>query len=276
MIAATTAKVKKFVEEIENFYNEKGRALPWRKTRDPYKILVSEFMLQQTQVGRVEGKYREFIAKYPDIRSLASAPLSEVLSIWSGLGYNRRARALSDTARVIMQRHDGRVPQNRDDLLRLPGIGQSTAGAIRAFAFDEREAFIETNIRRVFIYHFAKRRAQVHDEELLPLIEKTIKMARSPRIWYWALMDYGSQLPKATANPNHKSVHYRKQGKFLGSDRQVRGAIMRILLKKGRVAKAQIINAVNDFPQHQINKGLETLLREGLLVRIDNTYTLPK
>ncbi|MFZ2831727.1 MAG: A/G-specific adenine glycosylase, partial [Minisyncoccia bacterium] len=168
-------------------------------------------MLQQTQVARVLEKYPEFLKKFPNIETLAKSPLSDVLRIWQGMGYNRRARYLHDMAKEVMQKHRGRIPKDELDLLKLPGVGPYTANAILTFAHSESRIFIETNIRRVFIHHFFKDKIGVTDTEIVPLIEATLDR-KNPREWYYALMDYGAHLPKITRkNSNTQSKHYTKQ-----------------------------------------------------------------
>lgn len=203
-----------------------GRDLSWRRTRDPYRILISEVMLQQTQVSRVEDYYQKFMARFPDFGALARAKSADVLRLWQGLGYNRRALALHDLAKTVVREYGGALPRDREALEALPGIGSYTAGAVRTFAFNEQECFIETNIRRVFIHFFFPKRKKVNDREILPLITKTCPSERGlTRKWYWALMDYGAMLGATMKkNPNRRSAHYAKQSKFSGSDRELRGS----------------------------------------------------
>ncbi|MFO8163646.1 MAG: hypothetical protein R6T98_03835, partial [Desulfatiglandales bacterium] len=143
-----------FQKVVKSHYRAYGRDLPWRNTEDPYKILVSEVMLQQTQVSRVIAKYESFLCAFPDIYSLAQAPLREVLNVWQGLGYNRRAVALQQAAQKVVKHFDQRIPSNVDSLVSLPGIGKATACAICTFAFNQPTLFIETNIRTAFIHYF--------------------------------------------------------------------------------------------------------------------------
>lgn len=190
-------------------------------------------MLQQTQVGRVIEKYGEFLQAFPNVETLANASLTEVLRVWQGMGYNRRALALHTLAKEIVKKYKGKIPHTRVELEALPCIGQYAAGAIRSFAFNEPEVFIETNIRRVFIHHFFQLGGStsklVSDKEILPLVEATLDTG-NPREWYYALMDYGVHLPKIVKiNPNKQSKHYVKQGVFKGSLRELRGKIIRIL-----------------------------------------------
>ena len=262
--------ITEFKKNIWSFYYKNKREMPWRKTRDPYKILVSEVMLQQTQVSRVLKKYPKFIEAFPCLDILAKAPLRRILSVWRGMGYNRRAIALKNIADGVMKEYGGVIPNDPILLAKFRGIGKNTAGAIAAFAFNKPSVFIETNIRRVFIHHFFKNHHNVHDKDILPLIKKTLDR-KNPREWYWALMDYGSALPKTVMNPNKKSRHYAKQKPFKGSNREVRGLILRILLEKGSLPPTQL-KVYIDRPE--LRKNLNDLVREGFLKKQRNAYTL--
>jgi A/G-specific adenine glycosylase len=262
-----------FKRKIRTFYRSQGRDLPWRRTRDPYRILVSEIMLQQTQVDRVKTFYENFIRRFPDFTSLAHAKKSDVLRAWQGLGYNRRALALKETARVVMKEYGGELPREREILESLPGIGPYTAGAIRAFAFNAPEVFIETNIRRVFIHFFFLRRDDVSDREILPLIEKTLDR-KDPRAWYFALMDYGAMLGLAEKiNPNRRSAHYVRQPKFSGSDREIRGKILRLVLARKKIKMDELADIIPQ-PKDRIMKIVVALSREGFLKKRSNTISL--
>ncbi|MFA5354028.1 MAG: hypothetical protein WC291_07350, partial [Thermodesulfovibrionales bacterium] len=220
----TPRTVSLFQSIIKGHYRKQGRKMPWRETDDPYRIVVSEVMLQQTQVERVMGKYAEFIALFPDFPSLAAAPLQEVLAAWQGMGYNRRAISLQRLAVRVMEEHGGILPASPELLAKLPGIGKATASSIAAFAFNSPTVFIETNIRRVFIHFFFHDRDDVKDTEIYPLVELTLDR-QDPRQWYYGLMDYGSLFRKTRHNPNRKSAHYSKQSRFEGSRRQLRGRV---------------------------------------------------
>jgi len=239
--------------------------MPWRETRNPYRILVSELMLQQTQVARVLEKYREFIALFPDAAALAKAPLRSVLKVWQGLGYNRRALALQQIARALVAQHKGKVPSSLDDLVRLPGIGKATASAILAFAFNQPVVFIETNVRTVFIHFFFPERDAVSDEEILPLVTQTLD-TDNPREWYYALMDYGTFLKKTVANAGRKSRHYHKQSPFDGSNRQVRGRIVRYLIKERKSTESVLTKQLGLTPG-RVRSVLLDLEKEGMITR---------
>ncbi|MEJ5330065.1 MAG: A/G-specific adenine glycosylase [Desulfobaccales bacterium] len=226
MVSLGSREVANFRREIYRHYALHGRRLPWRETRDPYAIWVSEIMLQQTPVARVLPRYPVFLAAFPDFAALHRAPLSRVLAVWQGLGYPRRALALKETAGRVLIDHGGRLPQEPEELQQLPGIGPATAGAVCAFAFEVPVAFIETNIRRVFRHFFFSREAEVPDRELLPLVARTLDRRRV-REWYYALMDYGVWLKKQGVAGNGPA---KRQAPYGGSDRQVRGEILRALL----------------------------------------------
>lgn len=225
------AKIKNFQDKILHFYQDHGREhLPWRKDRNPYRIFVSEIMLQQTQADRVIPKFTEFIKAVPTIEKLAKLPQKKLLRLWQGLGYNSRALRMQRAAREIVVNHAGKIHKDKEALIALPSIGPYTASAIRVFAHNLPDIVIETNIRRIFIHEFFKDRENISDADILPLIEQTLPK-ENPRIWYEALMDYGATLPKVLKrNPNTRSLHYTKQSKFVGSDRELRGKILRLTL----------------------------------------------
>lgn len=268
----------KFQTLIWDFYSGKSSAykkskrdFPWRETHDPYKILVSEVMLQQTQTYRVIPKYEAFIGRFRNFKSLAETSNSEVLKYWIGLGYNRRAFYLKQTAQRITKEFGGKLPEDPKILQTLPGIGKNTAGAIVVFAFNKPYSFIETNIRRVFIHHFFKdSKIIIYDNEILPLIERTMDK-KNPREWFYALMDYGAFLPNVITNPNRKSKHYTKQSKFEGSIRQIRGAI----LKKLAVSQTVKLNDLyKEFEKEKIDKALRGLEKEGFVTTKDYSIVL--
>src|SRR3989338_9445576 len=205
--------ILKFRSIVWTYYRKYGRDLPWRHTADPYAIVVSEVMLQQTQVERVRGKYEEFLRKFPTFASLARASAPHVVGVWEGLGYNGRAIALRNLAKIVTEKYGGALPENMEELEKLPGIGVATAGSIRAFAFNAPEIFVETNIRRAVIHHFFSRREKIDEKRIQEMVQTTLDK-KKPREWYWALMDYGAMLGKTVVNPNRRSAYYRKQSPF--------------------------------------------------------------
>lgn len=236
--------------------------LPWRKAITPYRILVSEVMLQQTQVSRVIEKYETFLSLFPTFRALAVASTANALKAWQGLGYNRRALALQRCAQTIQREYRGRLPKEYNALLELPGIGPYTAGAIMAFAFDAPVPIIETNIRRVYLHHFFPDQNKVSDDTLIPLIARHVSQVASARQWYAALMDYGSFLAQNLPNPNRRSKHYTKQAPFQGSLRQVRGGILRHLTAAGPTRYSRLVSLFDD---ERARRAIGQLEKEGFL-----------
>ncbi len=269
-----TKQQQKFITTVFGFYTERGRHdLPWRQTTDPYRILVSEIMLQQTQVDRVILKYQAFLRRFPTIKKLAAAPLADVLILWQGLGYNRRAKMLHECAKMVVRDYNGQLPADEAKLRALPGIGPYTARAVLAFAFNTALPLIETNVRTVFIHHFFADATDITDTELWPHIEATLSHDR-PREWYYALMDYGSYLKRSVGNNISKSKHYTKQSTFKGSDRQIRGAIIKVLTS-GPYTYKKLLAALAAYEDVRIAAQLERLLDEGMVVKNGRSYQLP-
>jgi len=256
-------EVAAFRTKVYAWSRANPRSLPWRETRDPYAVIVSEVMLQQTGVERVVGKYAAFLARFPDFVALARAPLQDILAAWQGLGYNRRAVALKKCAETVLERHGGALPDSVSALQSLPGIGPYTARAVATFAFDAPTVFIETNIRAVYIHHFCGDRQKVKDAELIPLVAATLDYA-APRSWYNALMDYGVMLKKTEQNPARRSAHHVRQSPFAGSNREVRSRILKVLLASPRMTETEIVAAL-DADEAAIRKNLVQLAREGFI-----------
>jgi A/G-specific adenine glycosylase len=257
--------MEKFRKMVLAHYREHGRELAWRKTTDPYHILVSEIMLQQTQVDRVARKYPRFLEVFPDFPSLSRAELSAVLNEWQGLGYNRRAIALQKCARRVVDEFGGHLPADIVILATFPGIGKATASSICAFAFNMPVVFIETNIRRIFIHFFFGDLETVTDADILPLAERAL-YRKDPCTWYNALMDFGTELKTKVPNPNRRSRHYTRQTAFEGSDRKIRGEILRLLLSGKRLSEDDLTANFPDEPE-RIHRILRNLLDEGFLQR---------
>ena len=260
-----------FRREVWNYYKKNARNdLPWRKTTDPYKILVSEIMLQQTQVPRVIEKYRSFIKKFPTVEALARSNLAQVLKEWNGLGYNRRAKYLHDAARVIVNEYVGNLKKALEHP--LSGVGPYTRAAVGTFAFNEPHAMIETNIRSAIIHHFfpvstkSKRGESLLEDAKVMRIAALASEGQDPRTWHWALMDYGSHLKRTGVRNNDRSAHYVKQSKFEGSLRQFRGAILREL-HRGSTSLRTLISRLNPDEQGLplLKKALAGLERDGLI-----------
>ena len=280
---------------ILDFYRQEGRSFPWRETCDPYEILVSELMLQQTQTERVVPKYLNWLQEFPSAQALAQAPFSQVLAAWSGLGYNRRAGYLQEACRQVVEELSGVFPSSARELEKLRGVGPYTARAVATFAFNKPEVFIETNIRSVYLFLFFPRdnfpsgqegghkdsaegimpaKDKVADSSLMPLIEATL-YHEDPRTWYYALMDYGARLKKSTANPNRRSLHYSRQSKFQGSLRQARGAIVRSLAQtQGNALSLKEIEGESGIELYRLESAAESLVAEGMVCRQGDLYCI--
>lgn len=264
-----SAEVLTFQETVWDYYQKHGRQLPWRQAEadgsfDPYKILVSEIMLQQTQVNRVTPKFQAFLKQFPDLGTLAAASLGDVLIAWSGLGYNRRAKYLHDAAKQLVSKNR---PWKLEDLTACKGIGQNTAVAVNVYAYNQPQVFIETNIRTVYIHHFFTSLAigshPIADQEMKPLVEQTLDH-ENPREFYWALMDYGTHLKTSVGNAARRSQHHTKQSSFEGSRRQIRGRVLRSLILKP-MTLTDLQQVINDKRLSEIVSQLETeqLIRRG-------------
>ena len=269
------SEINQFQEIVwEHYHAHQRKNLPWRQNIDDinfdYRVLVSEMMLQQTQVNRVIDKFNQWVELFPTISSLANASFDEVLSAWSGLGYNRRARYLQETAIILLNEFDGHIPREVSRLVELPGIGQATAAAIIVYAFNLPLVFIETNIRTVFIHHFFPDTTQVSDAQLVSLIDQSMDK-ENPREWYWALMDYGSFLKQSVGNISKNSKHYKKQSKFEGSARQLRGSVLKLLLIKERTLRDL---QENTFFDERLETILATLEREKLIKKTGVKYII--
>ena len=272
-------EIELFQQKIYSYYQSFGRSFAWRQTHDPYHIVVSEIMLQQTQTDRVVSKYELFLIEFTTFKELAHASLGHVLSVWQGLGYNRRAQALHRVAKRVVDEYSGTLPHNIEILESFPGIGYATACSIVAFAFNRPTVFIETNIRAVYIDHFFSDAHSVNDQELMPLVKQTIDNT-NPRHWYYALMDYGVMLKKSKKNPNVRSAHHTVQSKFEGSDRQIRGAIIRMLSVIPTLSCNELfVHLVADkrirAQQQRAERILNQLVKEGLVYKQDDVIRLP-
>ena len=277
----TSKNLLLFKKKVWSYYKKHKRPMPWRDNTSPYYVVMSEIMLQQTQVSRVTEKFPSFITQFPDWKALAQASTKEVLREWSGLGYNRRALFLKRIAETITDngKIKGSLPSTYQELTQLPGIGPNTAGSILAFAFNIPHPFIETNIRSVFIHEFfseiekqeGKRACKkIDDVELMPLIGKALDL-KNPREWYYALMDYGSFLKKQLPNPSRKSAHHAKQTPFKGSNRELRSAILRLILKQPMTQDS----IIQKFPTKQksaVLRNIEALVTEGFIKKRGARY----
>jgi A/G-specific adenine glycosylase len=273
----TKSKIQKFQKTIWDHYSAEGRhELPWRKTHNPYKILVSEVMLQQTQVDRVRAYYSAFLKQFPTVQDLAAAPLGDVLRIWQGLGYNRRAKMLHEAAQEIVTKYDGKFPKSVEELQNLQGVGPYTARAIAAFAYNQDVVFIETNLRTVVTYHFLLKENSIEDKVILEILSKAYPTEKGKsREWYSALMDYGAHLKRSGVRINNKSKTYNKQSTFSGSGRQARGAILKDLAKSPQT-KGRLMGLFGENRSNQMELQLEKLISEGMVQKSGSNFMLPR
>ena len=261
-----------FQDIMWEYYAANKRNFAWRQTTNPYHIVVSEVMLQQTQTDRVAPKYEQFITLFPRFEDLAVSPFEAVLGAWKGLGYNRRALALQKIAQIVVANHQGTLPANPDLLATWPGLGKATACSITAFSYNLPTVFIETNIRTVFIHLFFADSTDIHDKQIMPLIEKTVD-ATDARQWYYALMDYGVMLKKQYKNPSRKSAHYTKQSPFAGSDRRIRGLILEHLLHGKKQSITTLVTALNE-PHERVERLITQLHKEGLIKQSGDLFSI--
>ena len=299
--AESEMTVANFRKIVWAHYKKCGRHdLPWRpptlklrrgkENEFVYKILVSEVMLQQTQVDRVIPFYKAFIKKFPTAKKLAAAPLSEVLKCWQGLGYNRRAKLLREAAQQLVRTPlSGARVTLAQKLEELPGVGPYTARAVAAFAFNQDVVVIETNIRTAVIHHFFNKKRNtiiydsVSDAQIQEILMKALPKGKSllrqgyegrAREWYSALMDYGAYLKRSGISHNAKSKTYAKQSKFTGSLREARGAILRALASKKKYQGEALLGVLGVGRRIQIADALGALLSEGLITKHGRNYAL--
>ncbi len=263
---------KKFLSCIYNFYDSNYRHLPWRNTDNPYHILVSEVMLQQTQVNRVIEKYSVFIKKFPTIEALAQGSLHDVLAVWQGLGYNRRAKYLWQAAQIIVSQYNGKVPDSQHELQKLPGLGKATAASVTIFAFNKPAIYIETNVRTVYIYSFFADNEKVSDTMIEPLVKVTLDTA-DPRKFYNALMDCGTYI-KQHYNFSRHSLHYTVQTPYSTSLRKVRGDIVRYIVNNGAANSTMLAQNLG-YTSEKIQEALTALCRENMVCEDNGVYMIP-
>ncbi|TFF85943.1 MAG: A/G-specific adenine glycosylase [Promethearchaeota archaeon] len=264
--------IKLFQDIIYEYYDTYKINFPWRQTEDPYHILVSEIMLQQTQVNRVIKKFQEFIGKFPSFHTLADSSLEEVLKAWQGLGYNRRAIYLKKCAEIVVDKYEGKLPKDRKSLKDLPGIGDATSASIMAFAYNKPVNLIETNIRTLYIYFFLYNDENISDSDIIEFVEKTLDR-NNPRKWYNALMDYGRMIKKNFGNLSRKSKKYTKQKPFKGSDRQIRGIILSFLLKNGETNQKTLLTTLK-IDNKRLFRILNDLKNDGFITAEANVYKI--
>lgn len=258
-----------FVHRVWSEGRKHHRDLAWRYIDDAYAVLVSEIMLQQTQVSRVEKYWPRFLKTFPTLDALASADTSLVLEHWQGLGYNRRALALKRTAEECALRFEGELPRTYDELLKLPGIGPATAGGVMAFAYQEPALYLETNVRTVFLHELFPHEEGVSDKTLEPLVLETCSK-EDPRGWYYALLDYGAYLKTIMPNPSRRSKHHSKQSAFEGSKRQKRAELVRIVLGAPGISTAEAKRALDEFEQEKGRSEITEDLFQSLITDLSS------
>jgi len=262
-MSALKEKIDNFKSTVWEFYRANKREFAWRNNPTQYGVVVSEIMLQQTQTNRVKEKYNSFLQVFPSFEDLARADLSEVIKQWVGLGYNRRALALHGIAQRIVRDYKGLLPDDIEVLKTFKGLGHATASSIVAFAHNKPTVFIETNIRAVFLHTFYLQQEEIHDNELMPFVELSVDQT-NPREWYYALMDYGVHVKKLHKNPSRKSLHHTVQSKFEGSDRQIRGAIVKVFAFRPATTLLELKGEL-PFDEDRIEKQYTALVKEGFI-----------
>ncbi len=269
-ISVPSAKISKFQSDVLEYYKDHKRAMAWRDISDPYRIFVSEMMLQQTQVDRVKIKYAEFIKQFPTAQSVAESDKSDILKVWQGLGYNRRALFIKRACEEVVEKYGGKFPKDFEELQKLPGIGPSTAGALCAFAYNQPVFYIETNIRAVILHVFFDEKEKVSDKDVMEVLKRVTPDANevNPRDWYYALYDYGTNLKKSLGKKKtalHKrSSHYGTQSKFEGSFRQKRAAVLRLKLSDPDVSDTEIIEKLS-ISEDELGLVLASLTKDGMI-----------
>lgn len=266
-----------FVRTVRREGAARYRDLPWRGIDDAYAVLVSEVMLQQTQVSRVLGRWERFLRRFPTVDALAAADASAVLDEWQGLGYNRRALSLKRAAEACAAERGGALPETVEGLVRLPGIGPATAAGVVAFAHNLPAVYLETNVRTVFLHELFPGRDEVKDTEIIPLVRDTCP-GDDPRSWYYALLDYGAHLKRTVSNPSRRSAAYARQSAFDGSRRQKRAELLRVVLAAGEVPIEAAREALDAFERDRGRDAIDPALfdsivadmvREGFFARAD-------
>lgn len=262
---------KEFLTLLAVKQHELYRDMPWRRDTRGYYVLVSEIMLQQTQVDRVLPKFEAFVTRFPDFVALAAAPLADVVVLWSGLGYNRRAKFLHEAAKMIVQQHSGQLPSTYEALVALPGVGKNTAGALLAYVYNQPVLYVETNVRTVYLHHFFANRTDVADASILEKLDAML-WREHPREFYWALMDYGSWLKRSGVRNVSASKHYRKQSPLAGSVREVRGRIVKYLTVGS--TDFVMLQLHTDPGDGRFDVAYEQLVGEGLIEQLGDSVRL--
>ncbi len=268
---------RQFRSYIFSWWKKNARDLPWRHTSDPYAILVSEVMLQQTQVSRVLEKYEAFLGKYPTVFDLADAPTSGIIRDWKGLGYNRRALYLHRGALIVVEKYKGIFPESEAELLSIPGIGKYTARAILVFAFRHTVAMVDTNIRKIITHFFYDGRTQ--SESVIWETAKRLVPKGKSWEWHQALMDYGAlELWKQTGNNTARSIKRTSTVPFRQTNRFLRGRILDALRVCPR-SDSELVSEMAQIckrPESVVRDAVSALIREGLCEQTGAVLSLPQ
>ncbi len=277
---ASDERIPQFVERVLAQGELHYRDLPWRHTRDPYEVLLSEVMLQQTQVVRVVGYWERWLEDFPTLEALSAAPLEAALRSWQGLGYNRRAIALKRLAeQVVKAAHPALATLPRDEraLRALPGVGPATAAGVRAFAFGESAIYLETNVRSVALHELFAQTDRVADRDILPLLEQaasfTVNRGVDARTWNCALLDYGAHLKRTRPNPSRRSAHHARQSPFEGSKRQKRARLLRLTMEMPGITTEQAAADLGLTSREALDV-LEALEVDGFITGSDECWSV--
>ncbi len=264
----SAADMAAFVSDVR----EQGRALyrdlPWRNTRDPYEIWISEVMLQQTQVARVLTRWERFLSRFPTVDALAAASPGDVVEEWQGMGYNRRALALKRAADICASRYGGAMPEGVEELVKLPGIGEATAAGITAFSRDVPCIYIETNVRAVFIHRFFPDEERVTDRQLRPLVEAACP-TEDVRGWYYALLDVGAHLKRTQGNPSRRAAAYTRQSAFEGSRRQKRSWLLREVMASPGIESEELMARLNRIEREAGRDGVDRATFDSVMADLE-------
>lgn len=280
-------RIDAFVERVLAEGVSRYRDFPWRHTRDPYAVLVSEVMLQQTQAPRVVPYFEAWLDAFPTIEALAAAPLEPVLRLWQGLGYNRRAVALKRLAEQVVAQATtvpAALPSDHAALVALPGVGPATAAGVRAFAFNEHGGYLETNVRAVVLHELFADASDVNDRTIAPFVAAAARVAADrgvdARTWNFALLDYGVHLKRSVPNPSRRSAHHTRQSRFEGSRRQQRARLLRLVMTSPGLSAEEydaVLDRAAGTPASEASRTparelLDGLVADGFMLRDGERY----
>lgn len=266
-----------FVQTVHERGLELYRAFAWREIDDPYAVLLSEIMLQQTQTARVERYFEDWMQRFPSIDALSAASTTDILSAWQGLGYNRRGLMLKKLADEVAETRAGALPETYEEMLKLPGVGPATAAGVMAFAHNMPSAYLETNVRTVVLHELMPEHDEVSDKIVTEIVKRASvcagELGIDARAWNYALLDYGVWLKKNYPNPSRRSKHHTKQSKFEGSHRQKRAALLREILSQPGMNVSEL-EARLPWSLDEFEEALNDLLKEGFVEENDERFSV--